>query len=148
MLAGAHDGRCAPTRLYSPLLGLDIASDDATALRLTLNPDFEYGLLTLVGEASVEGEVFAADAFAYLGRGRHELQLTLGAGTRLLVLGGEPFAEPVLMWWNFVGWTKASIAQAQAQWERGEARDSRFGPVGDGQAPHLMPPPLPWSGAD
>lgn len=151
LLAGTHDGRTAPTRLYSPLLGLDIASDDATALRLPLNPDFEYGLLPLVGEAGIEGETFRADEFACLGRGRHELQLTLGAGTRLLLLGGEPFAEPVLMWWNFVGWTKATIAEAQADWEqgeRGEPGSARFGPVGDGRAPRLTPPPLPWGASE
>ena len=101
----------------------------------------------LVGEVGIEGETFHADEFAYLGCERHELQLTLGEGTRLLLLGGEPFAEPVLMWWNFVGWSKASIARAQADWEQGEqgeARNPRFGPVGDGQAPRLIPPPLPW----
>lgn len=83
--------------------------------------------------------------------GRQALQLTLGANTRLLLLGGEPFAEPVLMWWNFVGWTKATIAQAQAEWEQGEQaepRSSRFGRVGDGQARRLMPPALPWRVAD
>ncbi|MFU2487879.1 pirin family protein [Thauera sp. WH-1] len=147
LLAGTHAGRTAPTRLYSPLLGLDIACDDATALHLALNPDFEYGMLPLVGEAGIENETVRADEFAYLGRGRDALHLTLSAGTRLLVLGGEPFAEPVLMWWNFVGWTKATIAEAQAEWERGEQgepRSARFGPVGDGQAPRLMPPPLPW----
>ena len=151
LLAGTHDGRTAPTRLYSPLLGLDIASDDATALRLALNPDFEYGILPLVGEAGIEGETVRADQFAYLGRGRDALQLTLSAGARLLVLGGEPFAEPVLMWWNFVGWTKASIARAQADWEqgaRGEPGSARFGPVGDGRAPRLIPPPLPWGASE
>lgn len=103
-----------------------------------------------MGEAGIEGETVRADEFAYLGCGRHELLLTLGAGTRLLVLGGEPCAEPVLMWWNFVGWSKATIARAQAEWEQGEQGEpgtARFGAVGDGQAPRLMPPPLPWRAA-
>jgi len=47
----------------------------------------------------------------------------------------------VLMWWNFVGFTQAAIAEAQRQWESG---DPRFGPVGDGSAPRLVAPPLPW----
>lgn len=145
LLAGTHAGRTAPTRLYSPLLGLDIASDDASSLRLALDADFEYGLLPLVGEAKVDGESVGADEFAYLGRGRQTLELALSAGTRLLLLGGEPFAEPVLMWWNFVGSTKAAIAMAQADWEQ---HRPRFGPVGDGQAPRLVAPPLPWRVAD
>ena len=47
------------------------------------------------------------------------------------------------MWWNFVGFSRADIAQAQAAWERG---DERFGAVGDGRARRLVAPPLPWRG--
>jgi len=141
LLAGTYGQKTAPTRLYSPLLGLDIASDEATALKLALDPDFEYGLLPLVGEAGIDGEIFRADEFAYLGQGRRELNVALSAGTRGLLLGGQPFAQPVLMWWNFVGFSKATIAEAQRQWEE---NDPRFGPIGDGRAPRLVAPPLPW----
>ena len=141
LLAGSYGGQTAPTRVHSPLLGLDLHSAGAGRLVLTLEPGFEYGLLPLVGSVGVEGEVFQADEFAYLGTGRDSLQLELGAGARVLLLGGEPFAEPVLMWWNFVGFSKAAIAEAQGQWEHG---DARFGKVSDGRAERLMPPPLPW----
>ena len=43
LLAGALDGRQAPCRLYSPLLGADLACDDASTLQLALDPHFEYG---------------------------------------------------------------------------------------------------------
>ena len=141
LLAGRYGGQTAPTRVHSPLLGLDLESVGASRLTLTLEPGFEYGLLPLVGSVGIEGEVFQADEFAYLGTGRSALQIELAAGARALLLGGEPFAEPVLMWWNFVGFSKAAIAEAQRQWEHG---DARFGEVGDGRAERLMPPPLPW----
>ncbi len=141
LLAGAYGQHTAPTRLHSPLLGLDIASARATTLNLALEPGFEYGLLPLVGAVVVAGERFGADEFAYLGAGLESLQLSLAAGSRVLLLGGEPFEQPVLMWWNFVGFSKKEIAEAQAQWAAG---DARFGPVGDGQEPRLQPPPLPW----
>ena len=82
-----------------------------------------------------------ADDFAYLGRGQDRLRLNLSASATLLLLGGRPFEQPVLMWWNFVGFSKATLAEAQRQWESG---DGRFGPVGDGSAPRLAAPPLPW----
>lgn len=145
LLAGTYGQKTAPTRLYSPLLGLDIASDEATTLNFALDPTFEYGLLPLVGELAIAGESFLADEFAYLGQGRSELSIALSAGAKMLLLGGQPFAQPVLMWWNFVGFSKAAIAAAQGQWEQG---DPRFGPVGDGLAPRLMPPPLPWRVTD
>ncbi len=141
LLAGAYGERTAPTRLYSPLLGLDITSDAAGAVDLRLDPDFEYGLLPLTGEVAIGDEIFRVDEFAFIGRGRDRLGVKLAAESRALLLGGQPFAEPVLIWWNFVGFSKAAIAQAQRQWERG---DARFGAVGNGQAPRLIPPPLPW----
>jgi len=55
-----------------------------------------------------------------------------------MLLGGEPFGEDVLMWWNFVGRSHEEIAEARAQWAAGE----RFGAVRDAGAP-LAAPPLP-----
>lgn len=108
-----------------------------------MRPDFEYALLPLTGSVRLDDEGFQADEFAYLGRGRDKLHLELASDSKILLLGGEPFAEPVLMWWNFVGFAKATIASAQRQWEND---DARFGPVGDGRAPRLQAPPLPWTG--
>ncbi|MDE2442096.1 MAG: pirin family protein, partial [Betaproteobacteria bacterium] len=141
LLAGTYDCWTAPARIHSPLLGLDIGSDRASSVTLTLDPSFEYGLLPLQGEICIENERVPADELAYLGQGHNNLQLDLDAASKVLVLGGRPFGQPVLMWWNFVGWSKAGIAEAQRQWESG---DIRFGPVSDGLAPRLSPPPLPW----
>ena len=143
LLAGEYAGRSAPTRIHSPLLGLDVASRAAATVDLDLRPDFEYALLPLTGSVSLGKECFPADEFAYLGRGLETLHLDLAPGSKVLLLGGEPFAQPVLMWWNFVGFDRATIAAAQRQWE---GCDSRFGPVGDGRAPRLQAPPLPWTG--
>jgi hypothetical protein len=141
LLAGDYAGRTAPTRLYSPLLGLDIASPAKATVDIGLRTDFEYGLLPLAGSVDLGDQRFPADEFAYIGRGRDSLRFDMAPGSRFLLLGGEPFAEPVLMWWNFVAFDKATIAAAQQAWESG---DARFGPVGDGSAPRLVPPPLPW----
>lgn len=141
LLAGSCGEHTAPTRLYSPLFGLDIRCDAATAVDLAQDPDFEYGLLPLAGEVAIGEEAFRTDEFAYLGRGQDRLHVNLAAGAKVLLIGGRPFDQPVLIWWNFVGFTKSAIAEAQRQWEAG---DLRFGQVGDGSATRLAPPPLPW----
>jgi hypothetical protein len=43
------------------------------------------------------------------------------------VLGGEPFEEPITMWWNFVARTKQEITEAWEAWQRHD--DDRFAPV-------------------
>lgn len=141
LLAGSFARRSAPAKVHSPLVGLDIASDSGTTVNLPLLPSFEYGLLPLQGNVLIDGETFQADQFAYLGAGRKALTFALSSGSKVVLLGGEPFAQPVLMWWNFVAFSKAAIVEAQRQWESG---DPRFAPVGDGRSPRLMPPPVPW----
>ncbi|EME4719085.1 pirin family protein, partial [Pseudomonas aeruginosa] len=141
LLAGALDGRQAPCRLYSPLLGADLACHDASTLQLTLDPHFEYGLLPLEGGLEVGGEHFAVNELAYLGDGRDGLQLQLDPGARVLLLGGAPFGAEIFMWWNFVGHSKGEIARAQKAWEEG---DARFGRLDALEGPRLSAPPIPW----
>ena len=142
-LAGSHAGATAPATLYSPLVGIDIRADAGATLELALDPGFEYGILPLEGEVAIAGERFAADELACLDAGGDRIGLELAAGSRLLLLGGQPFGHPVVMWWNFVGVDKPTIAAAQRAWETG---DARFGPVPGDDGPRLVAPPLPWSG--
>ena len=51
------------------------------------------------------------------------------------------FAEQIVMWWNFVGYTREEIAKAQRDWESG---DPRFGEVAGHEGKRLVAPGLPW----
>jgi redox-sensitive bicupin YhaK (pirin superfamily) len=53
----------------------------------------------------------------YLGTKRSGMSLTSRVGARLLLLGGPPFPEKILMWWNVVARTPEEIAEARADWE-------------------------------
>ena len=143
LIAGSFAGRTMPARFHSPLLGLDARSEAGARIELPLDPAFEYGILLLEGEIRVGDERFASDELAYLAPGAAGITLELAPGTRILVLGGEPFAEPVLMWWNFVGWSKEQIAAAQRVWESG---GPRFGRVEGDTDRRLVAPALPWAG--
>lgn len=148
LLAGSYGGHIAPTRLYSPLVGIDLFSPYGAATRLPLDPAFEYGILPLAGEIHLSGQRFAADELAYLGRGRQAIGLDLVPGTRLLLIGGEPLGEEIVIWWNFVGHSKAGIAQAQHDWESGmDGGSERFGRVIGYEGAPLTAPPLPWAKA-
>ncbi|HEX5804260.1 MAG TPA: pirin family protein [Azospira sp.] len=146
LLTGSHGGHVAPTRAHSPLVGLDLVSRQAAAIGLPLDPAFEYGLLPLTGEIHLGGQRFAANELAYLGRGRDAIGVDLAPGTRLLLVGGEPLDEEIVIWWNFVGRSKSVIAQAQRDWENGTdgGYSERFGRVAGYRGEPLKAPPLPW----
>ncbi len=83
-------------------------------------------MVVLEGAAQVGPELVEPGRLAYLGLGRPELVLTAAVPTRAMVIGGVPFPEPLLMWWNFVGRTRDEITEAYLQWQAG---DDRFGSV-------------------
>ena len=45
---------------------------------------------------------------------------------RVLLLGGEPFGEPILMWWNFVARSRDELDAAYRQWESDHPRFGRL----------------------
>jgi redox-sensitive bicupin YhaK (pirin superfamily) len=140
LLAGEALGERSPAKIYSPLVGLDLAMPSAAATILPLQPEFEYGVLVLEGEVSIENEALAIGTLLYLGCGRSSLKLRASATARVLLVGGKPFGEEVLLWWNFVARTKAEINTAQADWEAG-----RFDEVRGYPGERLSAPPLPWT---
>lgn len=140
VLAGDVLGERSPARIYTPLVGIDLAMPHATATTLPLRPDFEHGVLVLEGALSVENEPLAIGHFLYLGCGRDKLTLNAAAATRVLLIGGAPFNEEVLLWWNFVARSKAEINAARADWE-----NNRLGEVRGYPGPRIPAPPLPWA---
>jgi len=139
LLAGEALGERSPAKIYTPLVGLDLAMSAAAVTSLPLKPEFEHGVLVLEGEVSIEGETLTIGTFLYFGCGRSILKLQTTAATRLLLIGGTPFGEEVLLWWNYVARTKAEISAAQADWEAG-----RMGTVHGYPGERLTAPPLPW----
>jgi redox-sensitive bicupin YhaK (pirin superfamily) len=104
-------------------------------------PVVQHGPLTatlvLDGAATVDGEPLEVGGIVQLGLGREALELS-GEDSRVMVLGGIPLGEPLILWWNFVCRTGEEVAQAREDWEHGD----RFGEVRGYPGPRLAAPPL------
>ena len=135
VLVGELAGARSTARADSPLLGADLVVGGPGVL--PLDPAFEHGLLVVDGPVSVHGNDVGPGSFAYFAPGRDTLDL--GGAGRALLLGGAPFEEPVLMWWNFVARTKEEMVEARQAWE---AASDRFGPVETELGRIAAPPPL------
>lgn len=116
VMVGELLGTKAPTAVYSPLIGLDIHAVESAKTTLPLNPQFEYGILPLTGDIGVDEVTVDKNTLLYLGCGRSELALDIPKQERFLLIGGEPFAEEILIWWNFVARSKQEIIAATNAW--------------------------------
>jgi len=139
VIIGALAGERSAALTYSPLLGAQLTLPGGGAARLPLEPDFEHAVLAVDGSVVIDGVTLPRSAMLYLGRDRDGLAVSSEAGARLVLLGGTPFEENLLMWWNFVARDHDEIVQARADWESGR----RFGPVADYPGGRLAAPALP-----
>jgi len=125
VFSGVLGSVTSPATHFSSLIGADLQLHGAHAATFPLDPAHEHGLLVLSGECELEGQRLDARTLYYLGTQRGDLTLTSDQGARLLLVGGPPFPETILMWWNFVARTPEEIRDAREDWEA----HRRFGDV-------------------
>ncbi|WP_329144658.1 pirin family protein [Streptomyces niveus] len=139
VILGGLDGAVSPGTTYTPLVGADLALAEGADVRLPVEPDFEYAVLTMSGATEVDGVRLDPGSMLYLGSGRTELPLRALSDSGLLLIGGEPFEEEIIMWWNLIGRTQEEIAEGRAAWMSGD----RFGTVHGYDGSPLPAPALP-----
>jgi len=139
VLVGDLDGTTSPARCDTEHVGVDLSLRAGTTT-VPLRGDFEHGLVVLTGALRLDEQVVEPGHLAYLGTGRSEIALVTRGPARVLVFGGLPFDEELLMWWNFVARTRGEILEAYRHWM---AEDDRFGRV-DSILPRIEVGPPPW----
>jgi len=155
---GSLLGDTSPVATFTPLLGAELVLDPGARLVVPVDPAFEHGVLVDIGAVRVAGVDATAADLAYVPPGAGELELGAGPdGARLLVLGGPPFGESIVMWWNFVGRSHEEVVDYRASWQAqiadaasGEVVDDsrkvtpgRFGVVPDQPLRPIPAPALP-----
>lgn len=128
------------TKIYSPLVGVEILFDRAGEQGFDLKSDFEHGVLVVSGEVVVQGKQVSPGSMLYLESGRSKLNVSSTAGSRIVLLGGEPFTESIVMWWNFIGRNHDEIVAMRDAWE---SHSERFGVFSDRIGGRIPAPPMP-----
>ena len=142
VVMGAFGGVASPASAYTPIAGAEISIPAGVEVELPLEADWEYGIVGVAGEVVVEGSAVARDQLLYLGIHRSEVSVRADAGAdaTIFLLGGEPFEDEIVMWWNFVGRTHDEIVEAREAWE---ADAPRFGHVVGHGDERIPAPPMP-----
>jgi redox-sensitive bicupin YhaK (pirin superfamily) len=138
IFAGSLDDIACPLPYYSDILGVQARIHASENLQIELKSTFEHAVLLLEGDCTLDGQLLKEKMLYALGTNRESLSLSSQEGSTILLIGGKPFPEKILMWWNFVARTPEEIAQARADWEG----HRRFGVVQSENQRRLSAPDL------
>ncbi|WP_028799592.1 pirin family protein [Streptomyces sp. 142MFCol3.1] len=136
---GSLAGDDSPVRTFTPLLGAEILLEPRATVTLAVDPGFEHGLLVDQGDVRMADTLLRPAELGYAPTGADALTLTNESDdtARAVLLGGTPFEEEIVMWWNFIGRTHEDIVRARDEWE---AASDRFGTV-EGHGGFRLPAP-------
>ena len=144
---GTLFGETSPVSMYSELVGAEINLNPGQRLEIAVNPAHEHGFLCdtgvlTSGDASAKpGEI----VFHSAGAERLSIEGSDSEETRVLLLGGAPFGEQIVMWWNFIGRSHDEVVGFRDEWqqERETRGGARYGTFPDAWPQTLPAPALP-----
>jgi len=150
VFAGSFHNVTSPATMHWPLVGAQVGFDSLEQVMLPLRTDFEHGILPVTGSLEVDGRHVEAGQLIYLPAGDAGVTITAHRpGTEVMLIGGAPFDERLVMWWNFIGRSHTEIVEMRTLWNnRGaenaaevEASHERFGAVFPDQVGGWIPAP-------
>ncbi|NLA29788.1 MAG: pirin family protein [Propionibacterium sp.] len=113
----------SPVEVYSPLCAAEIRFTTDDPLIIDLPKSWEFGVLADTGTVQVNDTKVSAGSLGYVAAGQQKLRLqahaNAGEVVRAVVIGGEPFGEDIVGWWNFVGRSHEEIMAWRANWQAG-----------------------------
>jgi redox-sensitive bicupin YhaK (pirin superfamily) len=141
---GSLAGVTSPVSSFTPLLGAEVVLEPGAGVTLAVDPSFEHGLLVDTGPVRLADTLLAPAELGFAAEGNTTLTLANASDerARCVLLGGTPFEEEIVMWWNFIGRGHEEIARAREDWQNASAR---FGTVEGYDGERLPAPELPHS---
>ena len=139
---GSLLGVSSPATVFTDLVGAQVDLPAGAMIELPVEAAHEHGVLVDAGDVSVAGTPVPAAHLAYLAPGADSIRLEATTAARLLLIGGAPLREQIVMWWNFIGRSHDEIVASRDEWQRDGAVGSpgRFGVV---EGYHGRPLPAP-----
>ncbi|RQP11732.1 MAG: pirin family protein [Microbacteriaceae bacterium] len=148
VFVGSWLGVTSPVTAYTPLVAAELALPAGATVELPADAAFEYGLVVDHVPARLQGVDVPAHHLGVVAAGAEGLRVETPEGPlRVLLIGGAPLDEPIVMWWNFVGRSHDEIVAARDEWQRDVIADAdragRFGHVDGYDGDPLPAPELP-----
>ncbi|WP_084075012.1 pirin family protein [Demequina sp. NBRC 110052] len=148
-------GSSSPVETRTPdLLGAELLVEPGATAVLPVRADFEHALLAENAHIDVNGTAVEHRSLAYVPTGSDTIHVTAGPrGARVILLGGVPLGERIVMWWNFVGRDHDEIVEFRRRYQAelgfepadpaDEGKPPLFGSFPPGELAPLPAPTLP-----
>ncbi len=117
VIMGELWGTAAPTTTYAGTIYADIELEPGGSAPIDAGAD-ERAIYLAYGEASVDGMPLLVSTL-YVLRPGIAATLRSETGGRVMLCGGEAFATPRHVWWNFVSSSRDRINEAKELWKAG-----------------------------
>jgi redox-sensitive bicupin YhaK (pirin superfamily) len=145
---GSLAGSTSTARVFTGLVGAQLDVPAGATVVIPVDPAFEHGVLVDAGDLTLDDTAVPVTHLAYRAPGATQLMLTAGeSAARVLLIGGVPLGERIVMWWNFIGRSHEDIVRFRDDWQTeviaGGNDDGRFGLVRGYDGPSLPAPELP-----
>ena len=140
VILGTFDGARADVDVFSDIAGVQLRIPASGHTTLPLDPSWEYGIHVASGTVRVNDTVVTAGQLLFIPPGQQMCQLIAAQDAVVVLLGGEPFTEPIIMWWNFIGRSDEEIRTMREEWN---SRSHRFPSFTDHVGGWIPAPELP-----
>ncbi|UFU01796.1 pirin family protein [Ruania suaedae] len=115
---GSALGGSSPITTPTDLLGAEVVLEAGAGVTVD-QPGFELGVLVDSGEVTMSGSPVPAGHLGFREAREETLVIEAGErGARVVLFGGPPFGEEIVMWWNFVGRDHDEIVEFRRAWQR------------------------------
>ncbi|OWK30113.1 pirin family protein [Sphingomonas dokdonensis] len=114
VIMGSLWGRSAPTTTYAGTIYADIVLATNTSVPIDADAD-ERAIYLVEGDATLEGVPLEPQRLYVLRPGIAATLRSTG-GARAMLAGGDAFATPRHVWWNFVSSSRERIQEAKRAW--------------------------------
>lgn len=150
-------GSSSPVDTRTPdLLGAELLLEPHSTTRLAVRTDFEHAVLAENTDVAVNTIPVGHRNLAYIPPGSDTLEISAGdSPARVILLGGIPLDEQIVMWWNFIARDHDEIVEYRRRYQAelgfepvhadDEGKPALFGDFPAGEPAALAAPPLPNS---
>ncbi len=119
LIAGEAFSRKSPVPVHSPLYFIELKCTKKQTVSIGKNLYGESALYILEGEIESDGNVFGPKHIL-IAQDSTLCEFTMAENTTIYLFGGDAFAEPRHIYWNFVASDTVLIEEAKQRWLRQE----------------------------